>query len=137
MLTMPDTASPAAVQAIVTLAMLSVIFAVKHVVADFLLQTNAMARGKERRTGWLLPLLAHVACHAALTLLIVLAVVPRLWWLAIVDLVVHMVIDRSKTLIGQDRGWRPDQASFWWLLGFDQCGHQLTNIGLATAILLW
>ena len=137
MITMPDTASPTAVQAIVTMALLCVIFAVKHVVADFFLQTNAMAHGKERRTGWLMPLLAHVSCHAVLTLLIVLVLVPRLWWLAIVDFVVHLCIDRCKTLIGQTQGWRPDQPSFWWLLGIDQCCHQLTNVGLATAILLW
>ena len=137
MLTLPDTATPAAVQAIASMAMLCVVFAVKHVVADFLLQTKAMVRGKERRTGWLMPLLAHVVCHAVLTLLIVLAFVPRLWWLAIVDFVVHLVIDRGKTLIGLERGWSPDQTPFWWLLGLDQCGHQLTNIGLATALLLW
>ncbi len=129
--------SPAAVQAILAMAGLSAVFAVKHVVADFLLQTNAMAQGKERRAGWLLPLLAHVACHAALTLSIVLLLVPRLWWLALVDFAVHISIDRGKTLIGQGRGWRPDQAPFWWLLGVDQGCHQLTNIGLAAALLLW
>ncbi len=137
MLITPDTASPAAVQAVLSMAALTAIFAVKHVTADFLLQTNGMAQGKERRAGWLMPLLSHVACHGALTLLIALVVEPRLWWLAIVDLVLHLCIDRSKTLIGQSCGWRPEQACYWWLLGLDQCGHQLTNIGLATALLLW
>ena len=129
--------SPAAVQAILAMAGLSAVFAVKHVVADFLLQTNAMAQGKERRAAWLRPLLAHVACHAALTLSIVLLLAPHLWWLAVVDFVVHLSMDRGKALIGQGRGWRPDQAAFWWLLGIDQFCHQLTNIGLAAALLLW
>lgn len=127
---------PAANEALVALAALCAVFAVKHLAADFLLQTNGMARGKERPTGWLLPLSAHVACHAALTLLILLAVAPRLWWLSLVDVVVHLGVDRGKTLVAHRGAWRSDQPQFWWLLGFDQCLHQLTNVGLALAIML-
>ncbi len=136
MFDLPAPHTPAANQALVALAVLSAVFAVKHVVADFLLQTNGMARGKERSTGWLLPLSAHVACHAALTLLILLAVAPHLWWLALVDFGVHLGIDRGKTTIAHRGVWRSDQPQFWWLLGLDQCLHQLTNIGLALAIML-
>jgi hypothetical protein len=137
MLTLPAPLAPAAAQAILAMGVLSAVFAVKHLVADFLLQTGGMAQGKERLTGWLTPLLVHVACHAALTLLIVLVSAPHLWWLAIVDFAIHITVDRSKTLLARWLECRQDQTRFWWLLGFDQCCHQLTNIGLAAAILLW
>ena len=125
-----------AARTIVALTGLGVAFATKHLVADFLFQTNWMARGKEQRNGWGAPLLAHALCHAVLTLAIALVTVPRLWWLSLIDLAVHLAIDRSKTLLAQRGGWRTDQAQFWWLLGFDQYLHQLTNLSLAAALLL-
>ncbi len=127
-------ASPGA--AVAATAGLAMVFALKHYVADFLLQTGPMARGKERLQGWFWPLLAHASCHAALTLLISLAVAPRLWWLAFIDLAVHLAIDHGKTSLARWGQWKTDQAQFWWLLGFDQLLHQLTNIGLAAALIL-
>ncbi len=122
--------------AVLATAALVALFALKHVVADFLLQTDWIARGKESRRGWLLPLCAHVLCHAALTLLIALALAPRLWWLALVDFAIHIAIDRVKTLTSRWGPCRPGQPRFWWLIGLDQFLHQITNIGLAAAILL-
>jgi hypothetical protein len=87
----------------------------------------------ERREGWFAPFAIHVLCHAALTLAIALAIAPRLWWLALVDLVVHAAIDRAKTLTGLWGGWGVDKTKFWWLMGFDQFLHQATNIALAAA----
>ena len=115
MLNSPDAPATAAVHAVLAMTGLSAVFAVKHLVADFLLQTNGMARGKERRAGWL---------------------APRLWWLAGVDFAIHMAVDRAKTAIARRPGVTPDQPRYWWLLGLDQCLHQLTNIGLAAAIML-
>ena len=115
---------------------LAAVFALKHYLADFILQTNWMARGKERSGGWTRPLAAHVAVHAALTLPICLVAEPRLWWLALVDLLVHFATDRGKTLLSHWGGWKPDQVQFWWLLGLDQLIHQITNIGLAAALIL-
>ena len=125
-----------AARTVVVLTALGVAFATKHLLADFILQTNWMARGKEQRSGWGPPLLAHALCHAILTLAITLVTAAHLWWLSLVDLAVHLAIDRSKTLLAQRGGWRTDQARFWWLLGFDQYLHQLTNLALAAAILL-
>ncbi len=127
---------PDAARTIVAVTVLGMAFATKHLLADFLLQTNWMARGKEQRSGWGRPLLAHALCHAILTLAITLVMAPRLWWLSVIDLAVHLAIDRSKTVVAQRGGWRTDQAQFWWLLGFDQYLHQITNLALAAAILL-
>jgi hypothetical protein len=115
---------------------LAVVMATKHYIADFLLQTNWIAHGKECRSGWFLPLLAHVVCHAGLTLLLALALAPRLWWLSLVDLAVHFVIDRGKAVVGQIGQWTPQDEKFWWLLGFDQYLHQVTNLALAAAFFI-
>jgi hypothetical protein len=110
------------------------VVALKHFVADFVLQTHWIAHGKERCEGWLAPLAVHALCHAVLTLGIALAVAPRLWWLALVDLVVHAAIDRGKTIIARRGGWGVDQGGFWRLLGADQFLHQVTNIGIVAAL---
>lgn len=115
---------------------LLLVITLKHYVADFPLQTSWIARGKERREGWFAPLAVHVLCHAVLMLAIALAVAPRLWWLALADLVVHATIDRTKSLTGLWGGWNVDQAQYWWLMGFDQFLHQTTNIVWAAALIL-
>lgn len=111
-------------------------FTVKHFLADFIAQNRWIALGKDAPAGWFRPLAAHVAVHAALTLLIVLAVAPRLWWLALVDLVVHFGIDRAKCLTSHWGAWTPEDARYWWLFGFDQMLHQFTNVGLAAGLLV-
>lgn len=116
------------------LLVLAGLFALKHVVADFLLQTGGIARGKERRHGWLGPLCLHAAGHAGLTLGIALLVAPRLWWLAMADFGIHVAVDRTKSVLGHRGGWGADDVRFWWLIGFDQFLHQLTNLGLAAAL---
>ena len=120
-----------------TFCALLLVMAFKHYVADFMLQTNWIAHGKERTEGWAAPLAVHVLCHAGLTLLIALVIAPRLWWLALVEIVVHGVIDHAKTTIANRGGWTPGQLQFWWLLGFDQFLHQATNIALAAAFYLF
>lgn len=109
-------------------------FTLKHYLADFVLQTNWIAQGKDARVGWLAPLLAHVGIHAALALVIALAVAPRFWWLALVDFGLHFCVDRGKTLIGRWGGWGVCDARYWWLFGFDQLLHQVTNVGLAAVL---
>ncbi|WP_246731526.1 DUF3307 domain-containing protein [Methylocapsa sp. S129] len=116
---------------------LLLVMAFKHFVADFLFQTSWIAHGKERVTGWFAPLAIHVLGHAALTLLIALAIAPRLWWLAPADLVVHAAIDRGKSVTGHWGRWDVKQGQFWWLMGFDQFLHQVTNIALAAAFFVF
>lgn len=116
------------------LVSLVLVFTAKHLVADFLLQTRWIALGKDSRSDWLRPLAAHVAVHAAGTLAIALAVAPRLWWLALVDLALHFAIDRAKCLAAQWGRWTTQDAPYWWLFGFDQFLHQVTNVILAAGL---
>lgn len=118
-------------QQIQLIFVLLVMFQVKHFIADFPLQREYML--KKRLPGWafVVPLAIHCSVHAFLTLLICLFVNPFLWWLAIVDFIVHFVMDRIKS--GPQFLGRFDdhsKAGFWNSLGFDQMVHHLTHIGI-------
>lgn len=112
----------------------SVAFLLKHLAADFLLQTDWMARGKEAVSGWLAPLTAHVAVHAAITALIFAVAAPALAWLAAVDFVVHFFIDRMKGIIGRKLQLAPSSSGFWWLMGVDQTLHHATHLAFVVAL---
>ena len=120
-----------------TVTALMVVMAAKHFCADFLFQTSWIAKGKSATHGWLLPLALHAAGHAALTLLIVLLLFPRLWWLAPLEFVVHASIDRAKVLVGRRKTLDASMTEYWWLIGFDQFLHQLTNVVLVLAFVAW
>ena len=102
-------------------------FLAKQFVADFLLQNQWMAFGKERRQGWIAPLLTHAGVHAASTAIIFALLAPSLAWLAVVDFFVHLSIDRAKGVIGRRFGLTTKSTYFWWLLGFDQFLHHATH----------
>jgi hypothetical protein len=126
---LPDTV------AVAPLIVWMVVLTIKHVVADFILQTNWMANGKESRTGWMQPLLAHCGVHGVMATALFALFVPRLWFLGIVDFVVHIIIDRAKgfcvarlDIKGKHSHW------FWWLIGIDQALHHLWDFGLALVV---
>ncbi len=108
---------------------LLIIYQVKHFAADFLFQNVWMLQ--KSRAGWefVLPLSTHCAIHSAFTLAIVLYVNPSLWWLAVVDLVTHFIMDRIKAgprYMGRFSDMR--SQAFWICFGFDQMVHHLTHI---------
>lgn len=109
---------------------LMAVMAIKHFCADFLFQTATLARGKAARHRWLAPLLLHAGGHALLTLLIALSAFPQFWWVAAVELVVHAAIDRGKVIAGNKARIDISMTAYWWLLGFDQLLHQLTNVAI-------
>ena len=113
------------------IAAASAAFLAKHFLADFLLQTDWMAAGKERPRGWLLPLSAHAGVHGALTAALFLVVSPPLAWLGLADTLVHGVLDRLKSIANRHLQVTPRQTGFWWLFGADQTLHHLTHLGLA------
>lgn len=126
---------PAAVPPTMTwLAGVMALFTLKHVVADFLLQTGWMAAGKERADGWAAPLAVHAGIHGLFTLAITLVLAPALFWLAAVDFAVHFAIDRAKSVLGRAFSVAPNSQEFWWLIGLDQMLHQLTHVAFALAV---
>ena len=107
---------------------LLVIFQIKHYMCDFPLQTPYML--KKVLNGWqfFLPLLTHACVHATGTLLICLYFNSKLWWLALVDLVIHFLMDRIKAgdrYLGRFRD--KNKQGYWNCLGFDQLVHHFTH----------
>ncbi len=108
----------------------------KHVVGDFLLQNTWMAKGKDQKTGWALPLIVHCAIHGILTTAIIAVLMPRLWFLGLIDFVIHIAIDRSKGFLVARYNVTPEHQWFWWLIGIDQALHHLTGFGLSIILAL-
>jgi hypothetical protein len=40
-------------------------------------------------------------------------------------------------MVGHWGGWEFSQGAYWWLMGFDQFLHQLTNIALTAAFFVF
>jgi len=106
---------------------------VKHVIADFVLQTSWMAIGKDQKTGWALPLLAHCLINLAVAMVLILLIAPRLWFVALIDFVIHITVDRAKVFCASTFGVTLEAAHpwFWTLIGVDQALHHLTGFGLS------
>jgi E3 ubiquitin-protein ligase DOA10 len=107
------------------------VLTVKHVIADFVLQTSWMAIGKDQKTGWALPLLAHCLVHFAVAMVLILIIAPRFWFLAFVDFVIHITVDRAKGLCSSTFEMTLEHPWFWTLIGVDQALHHLTDFGLS------
>lgn len=118
--------------------LLYIVFRIKHFACDFMLQTDWMAltKGKPGKEGYQ-ALFSHTLIHALGTLLIVLAFAPVLWWLALVDFVVHSIVDRLKGLITLKKGWQTNDTLFWWAFGADQELHNFTHLAYIVAILVY
>jgi hypothetical protein len=103
----------------------------KHIIADFVLQTTWMALGKDQKTGWALPLLAHCLVHLASSLVLILIIAPRFWFVAFIDFAIHIVVDRAKGLCSSTFNMTTEHPWFWTLIGVDQALHHLTGFGLS------
>ena len=103
----------------------------KHVIADFVLQTSWMALGKDQKTGWALPLLAHCLVHLAVAMTLILIIAPRFWFVALIDFAIHITIDRAKGLCASTFDVHLEHPWFWALIGVDQALHHLTGFGLS------
>ncbi|WP_291686440.1 DUF3307 domain-containing protein [Bradyrhizobium sp.] len=106
---------------------------VKHVIADFVLQTSWMAIGKDQKHGWALPLLAHCLVHLAVAMVFILIVAPRFWFVALIDFAIHITVDRAKGFCAANFGVTQENKHpwFWTLIGVDQALHHLTGFGLS------
>jgi len=103
----------------------------KHIIADFVLQNAWMAHGKDQKTGWALPLLVHCLIHLAVAMVLLLILAPKFWFVALIDFVIHITIDRAKGLTSSTFGLTPEHPWFWTLIGVDQALHHLTGFGLS------
>ena len=105
-----------------------VIFQVKQFAADFPLQNRYMLQKTRSDWSFIPPLALHCAIHAAITLFIVALILPKLWWLAIVDFFLHFTMDRIKAgprYLGRFRD--TNSVRFWMSFGFDLMVHHMTH----------
>src|SRR4051812_9362224 len=105
----------------------------KHIIADFVLQTSWMAIGKDQKTKWARPLLAHCLVHLGVSTTLILLIAPRFWFIALIDFAIHIIIDRAKGLCASTFDVTLESAHpwFWTLIGVDQALHHLTGFGLS------
>lgn len=106
---------------------LLLIFQVKHFLADYPLQTTWMLGKFRPDWSFFWPLTLHCLVHAWLTAVIVTAIDPTKWWLAVVDFVIHFVMDRIKAGPKYLGRYNVKEKQFWWSLGLDQSVHHLTH----------
>ena len=111
----------------------TLLLTVKHIIADFVLQTSWMAIGKDQKTGWALPLLAHCLVHLAVAMTLILIVAPKFWFVALIDFAIHITVDRAKGFCASRFGVTQENHHpwFWTLIGVDQALHHLTGFGLS------
>jgi len=105
---------------------LLIAFQIKHFIADYPLQTQYML-GKMKTKGWILPLFAHSLVHGIITFSILIIFAPTLWYLALMDTMVHFIVDRIKASPNMLNRFAIDDKFFWWSLGADQMLHHLTH----------
>lgn len=119
---------PAALQtALILLALLQV----KHLFADFFLQTPRMLGGRDRYVH--LGRAEHAGLHALLSVIAFTAAgVPLAFTflLCLVEMVVHYHIDWIKGRHSDKVGNTPADASYWRAFGADQLAHQLTYLAM-------
>lgn len=115
-----------------TVLLAIVYLAVKHFIADFLLQSETQRREKGvygARGG-----LTHAFTHVVFTL-------PVFWLLGVgspskvaallaAEFVIHYHLDWTKEQLVRANGWGTQDRYFWWALGLDQMLHVLTYIAI-------
>lgn len=115
---------------------LMVLFQVKHLLADFILQSSWMVRTKGiyGHMGGI----CHSGIHALLSAWILfIAQLDATWVLAIAlgEFVVHYHLDWFKDRETRKYGYTAMQKGFWTLAGLDQFAHQLTYVGILLIVL--
>ncbi len=117
-----------------TLLLLFCLLQIKHMFADFYLQTPRMLSG--RGQYWHLGRAQHAGVHVIGSVLVFAVIgAPALFILAAVALewLVHFHIDYWKGRHCDRKELDPYTAAFWRATGADQAMHQLTYVAMAWA----
>ena len=107
---------------------------VKHMFADFYLQTPKMLSG--RCQEWHMGRAMHAGVHVLGSILVFLIMGAPLAFIAIVvalEWVVHFNIDFGKASYSERKELNPTQGAFWRAVGLDQCLHNLTYVAMTWA----
>ncbi|MGC3936881.1 DUF3307 domain-containing protein [Roseobacter sp. EG26] len=118
-----------------TLLILLCLLQLKHMLADYFLQTGIMLDGRHQYLH--LGRFLHAGVHALGSLLAFLLVGSAITFILpviLVEWVVHFHIDWWKGRHTADQQLTPSDAAYWRASGVDQALHQLTYVGM---IWLW
>ncbi len=108
---------------------------VKHFIADFCVQSDAMVSGKGvygDRNG-----IAHAVMHSAMTLAVLLLFGVGLWVglaLAGIEAIIHYHVDWAKARFIDDHANDPSKRPYWLAVGADQLIHHLTLLAIAAVV---
>ena len=120
---------PIVTDLVFSVLLLICLFQVKHMFADFYLQTPKMLTGRDEYMH--MGRAQHAAVHMVMS-------IPCLWiigtgWgvliaLVVAEWIVHYHIDFWKGWHSSKKGFTPADPGFWRAVGFDQALHQLTYV---------
>ena len=117
-----------------TVLVLLLLLQVKHMLADYFLQTRIMlgGRGVYLHVGRFL----HAGVHAAGSFIALALIGVPLWvilTLALADWVIHFHIDWWKGRLTANQNLTPEDSAYWRASGIDQALHQLTYVAMIWA----
>lgn len=107
---------------------------IKHMFADYFLQTKRMLSG--RGEYFHMGRAQHAGVHSVLSLLVLLVIgapIPFVLALVLAEWVVHFHIDWGKGRYTEIQNYDHLHAGYWRAYGFDQTLHQLTYVVMAWA----
>jgi hypothetical protein len=110
---------------------------IKHLLADFILQTANQRREKGTYGAWggLTHSLTHIVFTAPVFLILDRLDVLTMATVLMGEFVLHYHIDWSKEQLVRRNNWQPHGTAFWWALGTDQLLHALTYIAIVWLLL--
>lgn len=113
------------------LLLVLVLFQIKHLLADFVLQSAYILNNRKTygHPGGLLHVAIHLAGSLA-SLMVFGCTAQTLLLLLLTEAIIHYHIDWTKDNLVATRSLTPKDAKFWYLLGFDQFLHQITYLGM-------
>jgi hypothetical protein len=115
------------------------VMVLKHLVADFILQTAYQAANKGRYGH--IAGLTHAFNHALLTPLVFLVVPPSSAGLGLgivlAEFVWHYHQDWLKDRITHGLGLTPADTGFWWGIGIDQFVHSVTYLVIVHVLIAY
>ncbi len=120
--------------ALKTVLWLLILLQVKHLFADFFLQTPRMLMNRDRYVH--LGRAEHAGLHAIMSFLALILIGAPLGFsfvLSVLELIVHYHIDWAKGRHSASTKLGPEDAGFWRAFGVDQLMHQLTYIAMIWA----
>lgn len=112
--------------------LLLVLFQIKHMFADFYLQTPRMLEGRE--TYIHRGRAEHAGVHALFSVIVFLLMgtsVMVTLVIVVAEWIVHFHIDWAKAKHSVRKKQTPAEAGFWRAMGADQACHQLTYLAMA------